>query len=105
MFKTLASLQMMWASALASAGINESTDISLSLFLAGIAGTAAILYRAGRDRQMLTDRLEQLDKRLTELANNCRANKCAIDQSPPPSKPECSGPDRGSVCKVSKSED
>lgn len=99
MFKTLASLQMMWSSALASAGISESTDISLSLFIAGIIGTAAILYRAGRDRQMLTDRLEQLDRRLTELANNCKANKCLGDHgdhSPAP-RLDCSDPGCGTL--------
>lgn len=76
MIRQLAALPLLWGSVLAET-VNKSTPISLSLFLGGIGGTAALVWWAARERHRglmqiteLKNQLQGLNSRIVELEAN-----------------------------------
>lgn len=66
MNKLLASLPLLWGT-LASSSITESTEVSLSLFIAGIVGTVALVWRARGDRDRIIARVKKLEERMAAV--------------------------------------
>ena len=67
MHNELAALPLWWGSII-GVTISESSGISLSLFIAGIVGTVALVWRVRGDRDGICRRLDSLDSKVDKLS-------------------------------------
>jgi len=56
---------MIWATIAASEIVSPDSPMTLGLFAGGIAGTAALVWKAGKERQAVSERLARIEERIT----------------------------------------
>jgi len=71
MYRSAALIPMLWSLIAAESAINEDTSLSLSLFIAGVAFTGMVLWRIGKDRQQMIDRLKTLERDIKDMKERC----------------------------------
>lgn len=67
MIRQLAALPLLWGSVAIGETVDKSTPISLALFLAGVVGTAGLVWWASQERHRVDVTLTELKSQLRRL--------------------------------------